>query len=180
LYTSNKYNPPVQRLLAPVETLFTASSSDSWDELNSTPREVSLLDFAESRDDEEDGYGSGHDDDNERDAQVDIDRMQGITKQFHQSNVFLPGSSFRGSLPKFAQGSLSHIRDGQKQKWIPAISRTFQSSSSSFVARSQDDYLHSVKRVVKETSLDHICDTERKGLFQSLKDIIFCIPGNYE
>ena len=183
-YRSNKYNTPVQQPFAPVERLFTASSSDSWDELNTTPREVSLLDFAESHDEEEEGDGSGHDSDNAGDAYVSTDQVQGIATQFHQSNVSLPGSSFRGSLPKFAQGPSSHLQDGPTtQKWIPDISRTFQSSSSFTSPRSyvsQDDYLHLVQRVEKETSLDQIRAAEKKRLFQSLKDIIFCIPSNYE
>lgn len=182
-YRSNKYNPPVQRPLAPVESLFAASSSDSWDELNTTPREVSLLDFAESRDDEEDGYEPGHDGDNERHVHINIDQMQGIITQFHQSIVSVPGSSFQGSLPKFAQGPSSHLQDGPKQKRIRDISRSFHSSSSFVSLRSyvsQDDCLHSVQRGEKETSLDQIRAAERKRWFQSLKDIIFCIPGNYE
>jgi hypothetical protein len=185
-YKSNKYNPPVQGPLAPVESLFTTTSSDSWDELNSTPREVSLLDSAESRDDEEEGYESGHDGDDECDGRVDMDQMQRMNTQFQRSNDYSPvGSNFRGSLPKFSHGPLSHLRDETKQKWIPDMSRTFQTSSScSYVSPrsnvSQEDNLHSVGPAEKEKSFDQISIKERKGLFQSIKDKIFCVPGNYK
>jgi hypothetical protein len=179
-YKPKKHSPPVQGPLTPVESLITTTSSDSWDELNGTPREVSLLDFAESRDDEEEEYKSGHDGDGERDGRVEIYQMQRMSGEFHQSNDSSPGgSSFRGSLPKFAQGPLSHLRDGPKHS--PDMPRTFKTSSNSnFISPrsyvSQEDFLHSAKRAEKENSFDKISVKERKGLFQSMWNKIFCVP----
>jgi hypothetical protein len=175
-YRRDRYEPPVRRPVAP--SLFSSSSNDSWDEQNGDARQVSLLDMVESRDDEED---EGHDGDDERDTSVEMDKMRRITMQFQQSHDSLSpvNQSFQESLPKFSQGPLSHLRDGQKTPFED-MTQTFQTSyksSSSFASprkRSQRAYLHSVEKVEEEKKTETSI-TEKKGLFESIKDLVSCV-----
>ena len=180
-YRRHTQNPPVRQPVAP-SLLLSSSSNDSWDEQNGDPRQVSLLDMMESRDEEDEGhYG-----DDERDA-PEMDEMLRMTMQFQKSHdSHSPvNHSFQGSLPKFAQRPLSHLRSGRKAA-IEDMNRplyTGYTSSSSYASPRNSDhanqqaYLHSVEKVEKERKNEKSI-TEKKGVFQSLRDLIYCVPGS--
>lgn len=188
-----KYNSSAQRPVAP-PSLFL--SSDSWDDdevNNGKHREVSLLDMmVDSRDDDEED--EGHDGDDERTTSK-MEKMKQMTMSFQQSHDDTLSSSpvvDPQSLPKFAQGPLSHLRnnDANPRPSFAVMTRTLQpnyTSGSSFATMSphnhhvspEEAYLKSVEKAEKDKKMNEKSIMEKKGLFQSFKDLIIsCAPNS--
>ena len=191
-YRRAKPIPRVQRALVPPPPppLLSSASGDSWDEQNGPHLEISLLDLVDSRDDEEDE--DGHEGDDERDVTpvAAMDDMRRMTMQFQQSHDSQSLDHCQESLPKFAQGPLSHFRDDSKPSFrnmTRAFQETYSSSSSFATPRngsnrlSRAKYLQLVEATEdkKKNNLEKSI-MEKKGFYESFKDLIYCIPGSGE
>jgi len=180
-YRGGRSSSPVQRPLAPQPLFVSSGSGSSWDELNGPHRGVSLLDMVDSRDDEEE---DGNEGDDERDPPPGLTDMKRMTLRIQQSHDLQSPTSFQESLPKFAQGPLSHLRDDSKASFMDA-NRAFHesySSSGSFESPRNDsanrranraEYLKKKKK--KEESI-----IEKKGLYESFKSMIYCAASSGE
>lgn len=194
-YRRAKYNPPVAQRPLAAPSLFSSASGDSWEEQTGNLREVSLLDMVDSRDDEEED--GGHDGDDERDSPVAaMDKMRRMTMQFQQSHddsLSPANHRFDGNLPKFAGGPLSRLHgnsnDDSKASFVDmgqTMHTSYSSSSRSFGTTPRNNgrmsrtYRKSVERVENEKSKNEESIIEKKGLIESLKNLIYCRPGSGE
>jgi hypothetical protein len=192
VYKGQKSNTSSQLPVAP-PALYSSSSTDSWDESNSKYRQVSLLDTMVDEEEEEDDEGHEGDDELTERTIKTIEMMKQMTKRFHKSHDSQQSPVISG--PKFAQGPLSHLRNETPKSFFASHSllqsmsnssaslvttTTSQSGSSSSYHDSHEAYLKSVEKVEKNRMKNEKSITETKGLFESLKDLLFvsCAPEN--
>lgn len=184
-YVRARYNPPPARQLPFVpSSLYTSGSSDSWGNQYVNNRDVSLFDAIDSRDEEEEDRG--HDGDDER--TVGLDDMKRMTQKYQQSvDSILPvkhDDAFEGPIPKFSQGPLSHLRDDNTASLRDIFQPNFSTSSSTSLAttpsngRTTWEHFKAVElseeKKRKEREEKSIMET--KGMLDSLKELIYCIP----
>lgn len=166
-----------QRASVPISLLMD-SSGESWNEQSGNHREVSLFDTIDSRDDDEE-EDRGHEGDDERDSPVKKKRTPVKTGEHS------PDDAFEGG-PKFAGMTMTHPVETEAMSFQSNISSSASYTTTSATIMTpldsaEQEFFKSIESAEMEKKKKaHRQDKsiiEQKGMFDTLKDLIYCVPG---